>query len=257
MNRLALGALCAGAISFAAFRVRALDAPGSVAAAAVGTLTLGTLGFPGAGVLLTFFVTSVALSRVGRKRKLAVLVDVDKHSSRNAAQVLANGGVAALCAALTLTGDSRFIYAFAGALAAATADTWGTEIGTLGKRAPRSILSGRPVAVGLSGGVSVLGTLGELAGAAVLALAACACFKRRGFYALALAGVAGALVDSVLGASLQSLRWCAECKRASERAIHECGSPTTPLRGFSFIDNDAVNVAATSAGALAGFVLAP
>ncbi|HEX3549088.1 MAG TPA: DUF92 domain-containing protein, partial [Candidatus Elarobacter sp.] len=138
---------------------------GALAAFVVGTLTFagGRLGFT--LVLLAFFVPSVLLSRLGRDRKRA-LVDVGKHGARDAMQVLANGGVAALCAlAYALTNDFRFAWAFAGAFAAATADTWATEIGTYGAQTPRSILNGRPVAAGLSGGVTLAGTCAEIAGA--------------------------------------------------------------------------------------------
>ena len=81
-------------------------------------------------------------------------------------QVLANGGVATACA---LGSRSRTTcagrVAFAGAYAAATADTWATEIGTLAGQPPRSIVNCRPVATGMSGGIALPGTLAEIAGA--------------------------------------------------------------------------------------------
>jgi uncharacterized protein (TIGR00297 family) len=253
MNRFALGAALAAPVAIVAFRAKSLTAGGAVAAVAVGTVTFGSLGLPGAGVLLTFFVTSVALSRVGRARKRAVLVDIEKATARDAAQVLANGGIAALCAALARAGDVRYANAFAGAFAAAAADTWGTEIGTLARRRPRSILTFRPVATGLSGGVTPLGLYAQCAGALVIALAAKLFMKRRAFVAIALAGLAGAIVDSLLGASLQMLRWCARCERATERETHECGARTTLVRGIAGFGNDWVNLSATCTGALLAF----
>src|SRR5438093_5230732 len=47
----------------------------------------------------------------------------------------------------------------AGALAAAAADTWATEIGAFSPFAPRLITSGRQVPRGTSGGITVLGSL--------------------------------------------------------------------------------------------------
>jgi uncharacterized protein (TIGR00297 family) len=250
-----IGAIAAIAIALAAYRVRALDTGGALAAVAVGTATFGALALPGAGVLLAFFVTSVGLSRVGKARKARALVDVGKTGPRDAAQVLANGGIAALCALLTLWEGSRYAAAFAGALAAATADTWGTEVGVLARGAPRSMLTLRPVATGLSGGVTLQGTLAEVAGALAIAASALALLPGA-FFAIWLGGVAGALADSLLGASLQSLRWCGACKRPTEREPHVCGANTTPLRGVGWFGNDATNYAATLVGAAVAFVFA-
>jgi uncharacterized protein (TIGR00297 family) len=257
MNRFALGAAFAGAIAVVAHRGKSLTTGGAVAAVAVGALTFGSLGLPGAGVLLTFFVTSVALSRLGRTRKRAVLVDVEKPAARDAAQVLANGGIAALCALLSRGGETRYANAFAGAFSAATADTWGTEIGTLARKRPRSILTLRPIATGLSGGVTPLGLGAQCAGALLVALAASAFMKRRAFAAIAFAGIAGALVDSILGASVQTLRWCETCGRATEREKHECDTTTTLVRGLPGFGNDWVNLTATLTGALIAFALDP
>ncbi len=250
-----IGAIVAAAIAIAAFRLRALDAGGAVAAVAVGTATFGALALPGAGVLLAFFVTSLGLSRLGKARKALALVDVGKTGPRDAAQVLANGGIAALCAILSLWEGPRFAAAFAGALAAATADTWGTEIGALARAKPRSILTLKPVATGLSGGVTLLGSAAELAGALSIAAVALA-LTPHAFLAVSLGGIAGALADSLVGASLQSLRWCAACKRATEREPHACGANTTAIRGLSWFGNDATNYAATLVGATVAYAVA-
>lgn len=252
-----IGAIAAAAIALAAYRTRSLDVGGALAAFAVGTVTYGELGTPGAAIVLAFFTTSVALSRVGRARKRSLLVDVAKTGARDAAQVLANGGIATLCAVLAHALAPRYALAFAGAYAAATADTWGTEIGALARRAPRSILTFKPVATGLSGGVTWPGTVAEFMGAVAIALVASTtgAFGPRAALAIALGGMAGALADSVLGASVQALRWCPQCRRATEREPHACGANTAPLRGLAWFGNDAVNTTATLVGATVAFAL--
>ncbi len=250
-----IGFVAAAAIAAIAYRLRTLDAGGALAAVAVGTATYGALALPGAGVLLAFFVTSVGLSRVGKKRKAAAFADIGKTGPRDFAQVFANGGVAALCALLTLWAGPRYAIAFAGAFAAATADTWGTEIGGLARGLPRSLLTFRPVATGLSGGVTLQGTLAEAAGALAIAAAALA-LSPQAFLPVALGGFTGAVVDSLLGASLQSLRWCPACGRATEREPHGCGANTTQLRGLAAFSNDVTNYAATLVGACVAFALA-
>lgn len=254
----ALGAVVAAAIAVFARRARALSNSGAVAAVAVGTVTFGALGPGGAAVLLAFFVPSVGFSRLGRARKRILLIDVEKSSARDCRQVLANGGVATVCALAAGRGDGRYVAAFAGALAAANADTWGTEIGTLARGRPRSILTWRLRPAGLSGGVTLAGTLAELGGAALVAIVAARtlAIPRRSFAIITTAGFAGAIVDSLLGASLQRLFWCDACQRPTERSRHVCGADTRRIRGLARIDNDAVNVAATLTGALVAYAAA-
>jgi uncharacterized protein (TIGR00297 family) len=251
-----IGAGASIAIAFTAYRTKSLTRGGALAAVGVGTATYGALGLPGAAVLLAFFVTSVALSRVGRVRKRERLIDVGKTGARDAAQVLANGGIAAICALAALHFGARFEAAFAGAFAAAAADTWGTEIGTLARGVPRSILTLRRIQAGLSGGVTLAGTLAEFAGAIAVAAVATT-IDRRLFALVAIAGIAGALTDSVLGASVQTLRYCPQCRRPTEREPHGCGANTEIVRGWSAVGNDAVNFAATLIGAAVAYALVP
>jgi uncharacterized protein (TIGR00297 family) len=262
-------------LALIAWRAGALTRGGALAAFVVGTLTYasGTIGF--ALMLLAFFVPSVALSRLGRARKRA-LVDVGKSGPRDALQVLANGGVATACAVgFAFTHDVRWAVAFAGAYAAATADTWATEVGMLARGVPRSILTWRPVAPGMSGGVTLRGTLAEVAGAlwiglvTLVALAALqftvgsgfhirvtgpgaslVAFTAAAFAIVPLAGLAGATLDSLLGATLQELRRCDACDRFCETDPHACGNPTRLVRGVRGLSNDLVNLLATASGAV-------
>ena len=165
--------------------------------------------------------------------------------------MLANGGVAAACAvAYAFTRSPVLAAAFAGALAAAAADTWGTELGTLARSTPRSIVNFRAVARGLSGGVTVTGTLAEICGALAVGLVAWAAGIAP-WWIVAVAGFAGALADSLFGATLQALRYCSRCQRLCETDPHNCGSATSLVRGWGAIDNDAVNAIATITGAVA------
>jgi uncharacterized protein (TIGR00297 family) len=248
------GALLATIVAAVAYRARSLTIGGAAAALVVGSIVFAAGGWQGAAVLFAFFLPSVALSRAGRARKRA-LVDVGKHGARDAWQVLANGGIAALCMLLAPRFGALAATAFAGAFAAAAADTWGTEIGTLSREAPRSILTLARMPTGLSGGITLLGSLATLAGAAFVAAVA-AYAHVAAFLPVAAGGVAGAFLDSILGASLQALRWCPSCACACETNPHHCGSPTTLRRGVAWIENDAINFAATLTGAMIAFSLA-
>ncbi len=246
------GGLFAAAIALAAWRARSLTRGGALAAFVVGTATFGCGGIPATAILLAFFITSVGLSRLGKARKRA-LGDIAKGGPRDALQVLANGGAATACMVLAQIDHARaagWLAGFATAYAAATADTWSTEIGTLARGFPRSILTGKPLATGLSGGVSWQGTLAAVAGALWIAIVAQAASYSLAVSAIVMAlGFAGAMLDSLLGAAAQALRFCPRCERPCENDPHVCGTATTPLRGLAWLDNDGVNFAATTAPA--------
>jgi uncharacterized protein (TIGR00297 family) len=245
---IAIAAVLAAVVAIAARYAGALSRSGSIAAFAVGTIVMGTVGWAGAAVLFAFFIPSTLLSRIGRARKRA-LRTAGKLGARDAWQVLANGGVATLAALGAFYFGPVFAAAFAGAFAAASADTWGTEIGTLVRGMPRSIVTLKPIATGLSGGVTFAGTCASVAGAAFVALVAYVTHVAP-FVPVAIAGVTGALLDSVLGGGLQALRWCPACAMECETSPHDCGAPTTLRRGLAWLENDAVNLSATLCGAL-------
>ena len=254
---LLIAAGCALTIAGAARAARALSVSGAVAAAFVGFALFGFGGWRGAAALLLFFVTSSALSRIGKKRKDAL--GYEKGGERDAGQVLANGGVAALCAiALPFFWHERWLPATVlGALAAANADTWATEIGSLAKGRPRLISTFQPAPTGSSGAISLPGTLAALAGATLIgALAPCWNLGWRGLLAVAVAGLAGSLLDSLLGATLQAQYRCPVCNKLTERLTHCDNRPTALARGLPFIGNDAVNIAATLCGAIVGGLMA-
>ncbi len=253
--QIAFGSALAAIVALAAWRARALTRSGAFAAFLVGACVFGAGGWAYAAVLFAFFIPSTLLSRIGRARKRE-LVDIGKHGARDAWQVAANGGAAALCAVLAgATHAMPLAAAFAGAFAAASADTWGTEIGTLAKGAPRSIVTFKPLPAGLSGGVTLAGTFAEIGGALFVALIAWT-LGVAPWWAIAGGGVAGALADSLLGATAQELRYCPHCERRCETDPHVCGTPTTVIRGVQWMSNDTVNACATITGALVAALLA-
>ena len=135
----------------------------------------------------------------------------------------------------------------AGALAAATADTWATELGTRFGGTPRHLLTLRNVPAGTSGGVSVTGLVASVLGASLLGVVA-ATWSMAPYAPVVLAGVGGAIADSILGATVQERRHCDSCDMATERRVHHCGSRTRINGGLAGINNDVVNFLSTIAG---------
>ena len=205
---------------------------------------------------LAFFVLSSAWSLVGRRRKRDAQARTQKGSRRDAAQVVANGGVGLALLALTLFGYVEWmLWAFVASFAAAAADTWGTEIGTWRRGRTRWLGVGREVPPGTSGGMSRAGTAGAVAGALSVVIAA---WLTQGWpfggavVPLTLVAVAAALLDSLLGATLQA-RYGLPDGASTERSEHD-GRALPLVRGVRWIDNDAVNWACTLAGGLGGAV---
>lgn len=258
MGRLLVGVLISAGVAWLAWRRGALSTSGAVAASGVGAAIFGGGGAVWFAALGAFFVSSTLLGRVGAAHKARTKREFEKGDTRDAWQVLANGGVAAAAAmGMILWPDPRWIYCFAGALGAANGDTWATELGILSRREPRSILTLRRVARGTSGAISPLG-LGATVGGALLvglvaALGAGAPWHLIG--ATVVAGTLGSLADSAIGATVQESFYCDACARLCEAPQHHCGARAERRRGLPGFGNDAVNLVATLVGAGVGALL--
>ncbi len=254
--RLIGGAIASAMAALAARRMRALSRTGAIAAFLIGTAAVAA-GWSWAALLIAYFVAATSLSKLGEGEKAKRIGSiVDKGDERDATQVIANGGVFAIAAIAELVTQSAVWYAIGiGALAASAADTWATEVGTLAGGEPVSIISGRRVPAGTSGGITLTGSLAGVAGSLFVALGTALAQWPVTFTAVALGGIAGALSDSLLGATLQSRRWCDACEKATERLVHDCGNRTRRIGGAGWLDNDAINAACSVVGALVALLL--
>lgn len=246
-------------VSYAAFRLGALTSSGAIAAVFVGGLIFSIGGLPWASLMLLFFISSSLLSMAFQRKKNSLSEKSAKGSRRDHGQVLANGGLAA---ALVLV---HWIFphlegvwiAFAGCMAAVNADTWATELGILSPSAPRLIHNGEVVPRGTSGGVTLYGYTATLVGAGVIALAA-SCFftfpPLLFILLVTLAGLIGATVDSLLGATVQGIYYCSHCDKETESyPAHHCGTETEHVRGWRWLTNDLVNLVCSVIGAGVAF----
>ncbi|MBE3039792.1 MAG: DUF92 domain-containing protein, partial [Chloroflexi bacterium] len=131
--QLLFGFLLAALIAFAAYRAHSLSKSGAWGALLEGTIIFGLGGWKWAVLLLAFFVSSSALTRLFGKKKASLNEEFDKGGTRDIGQVLANGAIASIFASLHFffPALSWTWVAFAASLAAVNADTWGTELGVL------------------------------------------------------------------------------------------------------------------------------
>ena len=177
-------------------------------------------------LLVVFLASSSGLSRLR----------ID--GPRNGRQVLANSAVPGIAALLAAVGALPCAgTAVAGAIAAVTADTWATEIGTALRAPARLVTTWRRVQPGRSGAVSVPGTAAGFTGAAAIALIAAwlpatawGPALPAEFTPVLVGGFVGLFADSFLGATVEGR--------------------------IPGIDNETVNLFGSLAGAVAACLLA-
>ena len=260
--QIASGLVLSAIIAWLAYRRAALTKSGVAGAILTGTAIFGFGGLDWGLLLIAFFVSSSLLTRYRQAAKAQVADQFAKGGPRDLQQALANGGLAALIAlvyGLAGTASVPLLFAFVGAMAEANADTWATELGILSKQTPRMITTRQPVAAGTSGGITWDGTGAALAGAMLIGGLAALFRALAGMPAgaaamllpvAALAGTAGALADSLLGATVQGIYYCDACGKETERELHRCGNRTRLVRGWRALNNDWVNLIGTLVGAV-------
>ena len=203
------------------------------------SLTLGNFGFV---LLLTFLFGSVIVDKI-KKHKHNDDSIVKKGDTRDAIQVIANGLIPMVMAILySITMNKVFIVGYAAALAEAFADTCASGIGVYSK-STLDLFKMKKIKLGLSGGVSVIGTVASLVGALVISAIALAfgAVNVKLFMIVSLSAFLGAFFDSFLGSLFQIKYKCNVCEEITERELH-CNKKTEKYSGFAFFDNDVVNL---------------
>lgn len=241
------------------YRRQSLTSSGVLGAMITGTALFGLGGWEYGLLLLAFFISSSALSHYRADDKAPLAEKFAKGYRRDLGQALANAGAPVGLVVVGLFWSHPLVYvACAGAMAAVNADTWATEIGALSTRLPRLITTGRRVEPGTSGGVTGLGFTASLGGAGFIGLVGGVASLIAGdglslvgavIAGAVVGGMAGSLLDSLLGSTVQAIYWCDRCEKETERKQHRCGIPTRRVRGLPWLGNDGVNFLASVVGA--------
>ncbi|WP_135853059.1 DUF92 domain-containing protein [Halorussus salinus] len=193
----------------------ALDAAsiaGMMTGALLAMLTIVLGGYGWFAVLIAFFGIGSLSTKFRYEEKEARGVAEENEGARGSGNVLGNAAVALVAvlgyaaqAKFPALGGEVFLFAFAGSIATAMSDTLSSEIGGVFD-GPRLITTLERVEPGTDGAVTWQGELAGAAGAAVVAAIAAGLFESvgpAGAGVVALAGVSGMTMDSLLGATLE------------------------------------------------------
>ena len=210
------------------------------------SISLGNIGFLLLLALLAFGILTDKLKKRSSDNK------EEKGSHRDAAQVLANGIVPLICAVLYFAlGERAFLLAFVAALAEALGDTAASSLGSYSKTT-YDLFKFRKCEQGISGGVSLVGTVFALLFTAIIPLIAFSFSLISSAEMLIVIVIAlfGVFFDSLLGSLIQVKYRCTVCHALTEKREH-CGTPTERASGVRFIRNDTVNILAAVFTAIA------
>ena len=190
---------------------------------------------------------------------ILMIVDkaTNKQKGRSAKQIVSNGTPALLSVILFILTDERiFIIVYAVGIGEVFADSLASDIGILSKRAPRDIITWKRIAPGLSGGVSLLGTVVSFAASIAFGglVYLCIDISIRELLTIILLPFLGCIVDSVLGSRVQPKYICAMCNLCTDDKLH-CKTQAKQAGGFRWIDNCAVNFISNALVCILCFIL--
>ena len=274
-----LGFLVATALAARGVRRRSLSKSGAAAAWIVGFLSVaaGLRGF----ILLLFYIVGTAATKFRHDEKARIDATAQAGAERGPSQVLACSAVGVVCSVwhAAAFGEERPINfgeePLASSLACAIishyatclSDTLASEMGILASHRP--ILITKPwvsVPAGTNGGITLSGTLWSGVGGLIIAIGVVVLDTMSGIAVSPLrtmifgtiCGLVGSLLDSLLGAILQSSYY------DDEKHVSHCGEEgnesTSKLRhisGINILTNAQVNLCSVILSTVLGEYVGP
>lgn len=221
-------------------KYRVLTPLGTVVAIILDIAVSAAFKNTGFAVLLSFLALSVISDLIKKGRGVDKTAD---GRGRDVMQVVANGAAALVCAvAYMFEPLGAFALAFVAVMAEALADTVSSAFGVFAKNT-LDLFRMKKCQKGLSGGVSIPGTLAALVGAFLIPTFAYLLGLITPINILTLGAIAfgGTVVDTFIGSVLQEKYRCKKCGAITENNLH-CGTEASHASGFSFVDNNTTNL---------------
>jgi len=202
----------------------------------LGVLVWGTLGWQGYTIVMFYFFTGSAVTRVGIKQKEAEGIAEKRSGKRGPENVWGSALVATICAVLTLFFpepiQQLLLLGYVASFCTKLSDTSASEVGKAYGKRTFLITTLQPVARGTEGAISLEGTIAGIIASVAIA------FLGWGVGIISLTGVIWCVIaafvatnlESVIGATLQS--------------------------EFDWLTNEIVNIINTLIGAVVAILLA-
>ena len=250
------------AIGGVKFHVLTVD--GAMVGIYFGLVILGLGSWTLGSIYGTFFILGSAFTVLGKKRKKEVTKEFEKGTTaRDSIQAMINSIVpGTLALILVVYPHPVVILAASAALATSLSDTLGTEIGILSNEKPRlSLKPWKKVEKGHPGAVSLVGIMGSLLGAIIIALVGWSVSIFDSYVNLpkkplfgyflfvSISGFLGAYLDSIFAVTIQRLNKCPKCGKITEKN-HHCKLVTEYYKGIKWLKNDLINLFSILSGAI-------
>jgi len=196
-----------------------------------------------------FFILIISYSIIAfvnhllKEKTLCITKSINKKSGpRDAIQVLANVLPAIIAIFLTAFYNEDFIIAFVTCISEALSDSLSSDIGVLSKNKPVSLFRFKRVEKGLSGGVSLLGSISCIGGIFSISILYLVFYHNfHGFLTVVIASLLGCFIDTFLGDLLQVKYICVVCGSKTEKLTH-CDKKCKRYSGIPILDNCMVNL---------------
>lgn len=264
MRQVFIGLLLSFLVSFVSFKKKALSTSGFIAGIFMGTLVYFFGGIIIFVSMFSAFASSSVLSKFKKDRKRHLELIHEKSDTRDHIQIIVNCITGLIFSILYyFYNQVEFLVISATSFAVLNSDTWASEIGVLSKKSPISILTGKKIEKGMSGGVSLLGTISSLLGAMFVALSFSltwvVIYKYDNnliyyFLVCTLFGFLGSLIDSLFGLLLQAQYFSEELNIFTEKSVSN-GKANKLVRGFRIFNNDMVNLTSSITSCLIAMII--
>lgn len=197
-------------------------------------------GILGISILLLeyFFIFFISILK-----KKIIKQEKEKHT-RKFLQILINGGIGTLFIILygIFKNTSLLIISII-SISGCFIDSVSSDVGTLSKKEPYDIFKQKKVEKGLSGGMSILGTISSLLCTILISLTLYFVLKLKilDFIIITSLIFGQTIIDSLIGSSIQVKYKCDKCGKITEKDKC-CDRKCKQISGISWINNNMVNL---------------
>jgi uncharacterized protein (TIGR00297 family) len=196
------------AVSAAGFVARTVTIPGAIVGAVIGTAVYLGTDWQGWVMLFASFFSAAAATFAGYRRKALAGIAEERSGRRGPGNAIANTGIAAWAALLSLavTRPELAKLAMVAALVTSASDSVASEVGKAWGKTTWILVGWRRVRPGTSGAVSAEGTMAGLIASLALATLgyALGLIPAAWIAAVVIAATIASLVEGALGATLEA-----------------------------------------------------